>query len=62
MRAGVSVAYNRDHRATVPTNLWTMPESLVVAYIERELMSPPPQVSSRAKNKEFKQTGKYSCT
>jgi len=37
-----------------------MPESLVMAYIERELMSPPPLVSSRAKSKEFKEAGK--CT
>jgi hypothetical protein len=37
-----------------------MPESLVMAYVEREFMCPPPQVSSRAKNKEFKETGKYT--
>jgi hypothetical protein len=34
-----------------------MPESLVIAHIEREIRTPPPLVNSRAKVKEYKQTG-----
>jgi hypothetical protein len=34
-----------------------MPEALVVVHLEREIRTPPPLVASRAKVKEYEQTG-----